>query len=90
MIVKLIVIAAVLAGLYLLFRRVTAAPPGLSPSDARAILGVEARATPAEIRDAHRRLIERNHPDRGGTAALAARINAARDVLLRETPKGQP
>ena len=49
---------------------------------ARALLGVEADAGAAEIRSAHRRLIASVHPDRGGTEALAAEINAARDLLL--------
>lgn len=49
---------------------------------ARALLGVSADADAAEIRAAHRRLIASVHPDRGGTEALAAQINAARDLLL--------
>ena len=38
----------------------------------------------AAIRAAHRRLIASVHPDKGGTEALAAQINAARDLLLQE------
>lgn len=51
---------------------------------ARALLGVSAQADAEEIRAAHRRLIASVHPDRGGTEALAAQINAARDLLLAE------
>ncbi len=54
----------------------------LSRSEALAILGLPEGATAGEIRAAHRRLIQRVHPDVGGSADLAARINRAKDVLL--------
>ena len=56
----------------------------LSLSEARDLLGVSSRAGEDEIRAAHRRLIGRVHPDAGGSAALAGRVNAARDVLVAE------
>ncbi|MGE4321428.1 MAG: molecular chaperone DnaJ [Sphingobium sp.] len=60
-----------------------APPPSLSDLDqARALLGLSADADADAIRAAHRRLIASVHPDRGGTEALAAQINAARDLLL--------
>lgn len=43
------------------------------------ILGVSAHASRDEIEDAYRRLAMKHHPDRGGSAAEMARINAARD-----------
>ena len=49
---------------------------------ARALLGVGKSATHAEIIEAHRRLVARVHPDRGGTNELVHEANAARDLLL--------
>lgn len=56
---------------------------GPDETEARAILGVSREASADEIREAHRRLVSAVHPDRGGSADLTRRINAARDVLLR-------
>ena len=58
--------------------------------DARALLGVGAEASLAEIRDAHRRLIAKVHPDAGGSAELAQRVNAARDALIAELNRRTP
>jgi len=55
----------------------------LSHAEAADLLGVAPDADRAAIVAAHRRLIARNHPDAGGSAGLAARINAARDLLLK-------
>lgn len=76
------------AGLWLTVssRMRTGAPraTGLSDTEARSILGVGADATPEAIQSAWRRLMGRAHPDQGGTEGLAARLNAARDRLLRK------
>ncbi|PZU58233.1 MAG: molecular chaperone DnaJ [Sphingobium sp.] len=63
----------------------TPSPPPVDDAvaEASALLGIAADAGPEAIRAAHRRLIASVHPDRGGTEALAAKINAARDLLLR-------
>jgi hypothetical protein len=68
--------------------RSTQTPPPRGPrgdmsrQEALAVLGLAEGATDEEIRAAHRRLILRMHPDAGGSAELAARINRAKDVLL--------
>ncbi|MBR0657407.1 J domain-containing protein [Plastoroseomonas arctica] len=54
----------------------------LSRSEALAILGLDDGATEAAIRAAHRRMMRAAHPDQGGSDWLAARLNAARDLLL--------
>ncbi|WP_300577443.1 DnaJ domain-containing protein [Phenylobacterium sp.] len=55
----------------------------MSEQDARSILGVGPEATPEEIQAAYTRLMRRAHPDAGGSAGLAAQLNAARDRLIR-------
>ena len=60
----------------------TSANQPMSRQEACQILGVEADASPEEILHAYRNLIKKVHPDSGGSAFLAAKINAAKDVLL--------
>jgi len=55
----------------------------MSCAEAYQILGLSSGATPAEIQAAYRRLIQRLHPDHGGSAYLATQLNRARDLLLR-------
>src|SRR5438132_5353114 len=54
----------------------------MTKEEAYKILGLEAGAAAADIRKAHRRLMQRLNTDVGGTSVLAARINEAKDVLL--------
>lgn len=54
----------------------------MTREEALALLGLQVGASDDDIRAAHRRLIQRVHPDVGGSSELAARINRAKDVLL--------
>ena len=54
----------------------------LSDQEAYEILGLEANAAKEDIIKAHKRLMQRLHPDRGGSNYLAAKINAAKDKLM--------
>jgi len=56
---------------------------------ARNLLGLSPSASYDDIIDAHRRLLMKVHPDRGGSADAVHEANAARDVLLaRIAPRG--
>lgn len=80
---KWIVAALVIWAVWLLLRKPAAKRRGLrNEAEARAVLGVSEDADADAIRAAHRRLVAGVHPDRGGSADLARRVNAARDLLL--------
>jgi len=55
----------------------------LSGNEAYEVLGLPTTASKDEVIKAHKRLMQRLHPDRGGSDYLAAKINAAKDKLIK-------
>ena len=56
----------------------------MDKNEAFEILGLDFNASRDDIINAHRMLIEKNHPDKGGSDYLSAKINKARDTLLED------
>ncbi|MDP6377264.1 MAG: hypothetical protein QF921_10130 [Pseudomonadales bacterium] len=59
------------------------ASTGMSVPEALALLGLDEHAGERAVIDAHRRLMHKLHPDRGGTTYLAQQLNEAKHVLLK-------
>ncbi|CAO3702025.1 unnamed protein product [Rhizopus stolonifer] len=60
----------------------------MNKREAALILGIrESQATKAKIKEAHRRIMLLNHPDRGGSPFLALKINEAKEFLDSKVKK---
>ncbi len=82
---KFLLFVGLLIALYVLTKQALGRGKSMSPSDAAKLLGIASDADTETIIAAHKRLIAKVHPDTGGSAELAARVNAARDILLKQT-----
>ncbi len=56
----------------------------MSETQAREILGLNNQASREDVISAHKKLIQKLHPDRGGSNYLATQVNQARDLLLTQ------
>ncbi|MDX2425139.1 MAG: aconitate hydratase [Cycloclasticus sp.] len=57
----------------------------MSQKEAQDILGLAADATKEQVSEAHKRLMQKLHPDKGGSAHLASQLNQAKATLLKKT-----
>ncbi len=64
-------------------RRSAGAGGAMTRREAYEVLGLPEGADEADIIRAHRALMKKFHPDHGGSTALAARVNQAKDVLMQ-------
>jgi DnaJ homolog subfamily C member 19 len=55
--------------------------PKMSKREAALILGVSPTASKVKIKDMHKKIMLANHPDKGGSPYLAAKINEAKDMM---------
>lgn len=79
---KLLIILAIAAAIWWLW---SGKRPGRRLGEVEAaarLLDIRSDASRETILAAHRRLIERVHPDAGGSSTLAAKVNRARDTML--------
>lgn len=59
--------------------------PTMTRREASLILNLNTNPSADKVKQAHKRIIVLNHPDKGGSPYLAAKINEAKSKLLKET-----
>lgn len=59
----------------------------MSKREAALILGVSPNANKIKIKEAHKRVMLINHPDKGGSPFLSSKINEAKDIMDKTAPK---
>ncbi|MDT8407539.1 MAG: DnaJ domain-containing protein [Methylococcales bacterium] len=64
-------------------QRQTRQNSAITAAEAYQILGLQPGASREQVVQAHRRMMQKYHPDRGGSDYFAARINLAKDMLLQ-------
>jgi DnaJ homolog subfamily C member 19 len=85
--IRILFILAIIGVIYWMFKSKVVRPSAMSASEAAKVLGVSDAAGADEVIAAHKKLIAKVHPDSGGSAELASRVNQARDVLLARISK---
>ena len=55
----------------------------MTKREAALVLGVRESSAPSRVKKAHRRILLLNHPDMGGSPFIAAKVNEAKDLLLK-------
>ncbi|MEM7079385.1 MAG: hypothetical protein AAF513_12225 [Pseudomonadota bacterium] len=90
---KLLIVSAIVLVLLLIFLRRRTGPnaeigraplqPRQTRQEAEELLGLSPPYDDADVIAAHRRLMQKVHPDKGGTVALAQALNEAKRVLLQ-------
>ncbi|XP_027197343.2 mitochondrial import inner membrane translocase subunit TIM14 [Dermatophagoides pteronyssinus] len=63
--------------------------PKMTRREAGLILGISPSANKNKVRESHKRIMLLNHPDRGGSPYIAAKINEAKDYLDKNSRSGQ-
>ena len=81
--IKILFFVGLLVALYLAGKRAISKPSAMGRGEAAKLLGIASDADTDTVLEAHRRLIAKVHPDAGGNAELASRVNQARDTMLK-------